>query len=426
MKRFSQDFLLGTATAAHQVEGNNQNNDCWALEHIPHSSYVEKSGIATDHYNRYEEDIQLMANAGYNAYRFSIEWARIQPKENEFDDAEIEHYRKVIRCCKQYGLEPMVTLHHFSSPCWVITKGGWETETVVADFVTYCSYVIERLGDEITFVCTINEANIRLQIADIMKRYMLQAQAASTAKNAEDGLQMGMNMQAMLEQQQLSAMEGAAAFGLADPRGVHVFQSPCTEEGDAIICRAHVAARDAIKAICPHLQVGLSFSLHDFQGDETLCAAEWEKEFRHYLPYIQDDDFLGVQNYTRSLLDENGLLPVPQNAERTSAGYEYYPEGLEHVIRKVAEDFKQPLYITENGIATDDDTRRCAFIETATAGVAACMADGIPVKGYFYWSLMDNFEWQKGYAMRFGVIAVDRSTMQRTPKESFGLLGKMR
>lgn len=431
MQKFASDFLLGTATAAHQVEGNNIHNDCWALENIPHTAYADKSGIAVDHYNRYEQDIKLMADAGYNSYRFSIEWARIEPKENQFDDNEIEHYRNVIRACKAHGLEPMITLHHFSSPVWIISKGGWETDTVIDDFVKYCCYVMERLGSEVTFVCTINEANIRLQIADIVKRYMLQAQAAqkameSAAKDAEGGLQMGMNMKAMMEQQQQSAIEGAQAFGLADPRGVHVFQSPCTEHGDNIICRAHVAARDAIKKLCPHTKVGLSLSLHDFQGDEALVAAEWDKEFRHYLPYIQHDDYLGVQNYTRSLLGPDGLLPVPEGNELTQAGYEFYPEGLEHVIRKVAEDYKGPLYITENGVATDDDARRVAFIDTATAGVQACMADGIPIKGYYYWSLMDNFEWQKGYAMRFGLISVDRETMERTPKESFVHLGGMR
>ncbi len=434
MKKFNNDFLLGTSTAAHQVEGNNVNSDCWALEQIPHTNYADKSLDACDHYNRYKEDILLMKNAGYNAYRFSIEWARIEPKENEFLESEVEHYRDVIKCCKENGLEPMIVLHHFSSPAWLITKGGWETETVVADFVKYCQFVIERLGNEVTYVCTINEANIRLQIADIVKRYMMQAAAAqkqmeSMAKDAENAVQMGINMKAMMEQQQLSAIEGAQAFGLQDPRNVHVFQSPCTENGDLIICKAHVAAKEAIKAINPNLKVGLSLSLHDFQpqpGCEEIAEKEWEKEFLHYLPYIQNDDYLGVQNYTRSLIGLDGLLPVPQGSETTQAGYEFYPEGLENVIRKVAKDLKAPIYITENGIATDDDTRRVAFIHTVVNGVQKCMEDGIDIRGYFHWTLMDNFEWQKGYSMRFGLISVDRTTQERTPKESFNVLASYR
>ena len=181
MKPFDKGFLVGASTAAHQVEGNNVHSDCWALERIPHTAYAEPSGEAVDHYRRYEEDIKLLAGAGLNAYRFSIEWARIEPEEGKFDEAEVEHYRNMIRCCKENGVEPMVTLHHFSSPAWLITKGGWEWEGVADCFQRYCRYVMERLGEELTYVCTINEANIRLQIAGIMKRYMLQAQQAQKA-----------------------------------------------------------------------------------------------------------------------------------------------------------------------------------------------------------------------------------------------------
>jgi len=429
-KKFAPDFLLGASTAAHQVEGNNIHSDCWVLENIPHTLYANRSGDAVDHYNRYEEDIKLLAGAGLNAYRFSIEWARIEPEEGHFVEAEVEHYRDVIRCCRANGVEPMIVLHHFSSPAWLISKGGWETETVIDDFVRYCRYVMERLGSEVKFVCTINEANIRLQIADIMKRYMLQAQKAQSAvKDAESALQMGMNMKALMEQQKLSAREGAEAFGLENPDGVHVFQSACTEKGDEIICRAHAAARKAIKEICPHLQVGLSLSFHDFQpqpGCEAIAEREWDKEFRHYLPYIKDDNYLGIQNYTRSLIGPEGLLPVPEGAETTQAGYEYYPQALENVVRKAAEDFKKPLYVTENGIATENDSRRIDFIRTAAEGIRNCISDGLPVKGYFHWSLMDNFEWQKGYAMKFGLISVDRETQKRTPKASLAYLGSLK
>ena len=125
MGKFPKGFLVGAATAAHQVEGNNTNNDCWAQEQMKYSSYLEPSLDAVDHYNRFEEDIRLLAEAGLNAYRFSIEWARIEPQEGVFDDSEIEHYRSVIECCKRHGVEPIVTLHHFSSPVWMIKKGGW-------------------------------------------------------------------------------------------------------------------------------------------------------------------------------------------------------------------------------------------------------------------------------------------------------------
>ena len=172
-------FFIGAATAAHQVEGNNTNSDYWAQEQLPHSSFTEPSGIACDHYHRYEEDIKLLADAGLNAYRFSIEWARVEPEEGTFDPEAIEHYRKVIACCKAHGVEPVVTLLHFTSPKWLICKGGWEAESTVEDFKNYAIYVMEQLGSELRYVCTINEANMGLQLAAISKRFRLMAEQAA-------------------------------------------------------------------------------------------------------------------------------------------------------------------------------------------------------------------------------------------------------
>lgn len=434
MTHFSKDFLLGAATAAHQVEGNNTNSDCWAMEHMEHTSYAEPSLDAVDHYNRYEEDIKLMADAGLNTYRFSLEWARIEPAEGQFNEEAIEHYRNVIRCCKTNGIEPMVTLHHFSSPIWLIGKGGWEAESTIEDFTRYTHYVIEKLGDELHYVCTINEANMGLQIAAIAERYkrqmmaqMAQAQAADGKDDADGTVQVGINLQKMMADQQAAAEENRKVFGVEK---VANFTSMRSKEGDILIMKAHQAAKTVIKELAPHIQVGLTLSLHDMQvaeaGGEPFAEKEWDNEFTHYLPYIQDDDFLGVQNYTRSLFGPNGGLPYPEDAEMTQMNYEFYPEALEHVIRKVAKDFKGNLLVTENGIATNDDSRRIAFIEKALAGVENCIKDGIPVKGYCHWSLLDNFEWQKGYSMTFGLIAVDRATQTRMPKESLSYLGSFR
>jgi len=161
-------------------------------------------------------------------------------------------------------------------------------------------------------------------------------------------------------------------------------------------------------------------------GGEENAENEWNMEFRHYLPAIAQDDFIGVQNYTRTVFGAQGALPVPDDAERTQMGYEFYPEALERVIRRVASDFRGGLLVTENGVATDDDARREEFIRRALDGVSACVNDRIPVRGYFHWSLLDNFEWQKGYSMTFGLIAVDRKTQARQPKPSLYLLGKNR
>ena len=365
---FPKGFYFGAATAAHQVEGNNIHSDYWAQEHIPHTSFAEPSGDACDHYNRYEEDIKLLAGAGLNAYRFSIEWARIEPEE--------------------------------------------------------ASYVTEKLGSELKYICTINEANMGLQIAAISKRFRLMAeQKAKSAKDADGTVQVGMNFEKMMENMKFAAMENAQIFGTPQPQ---VFVSARTPEGDALVFRAHQAAKEAIKAIYPEIKVGITLSMHDIQalpGGEAFADAEWNEEFAHYLPYIKDDDFLGVQNYTRSQYGPEGMVPCPEGAELTQMDYEFYPEALEHVIRRVHEEFKGDLIVTENGVAVSDDTRRVEFIRRALAGVQRCLADGLPVKGYCYWSLMDNFEWQKGFSMTFGLIAVDRKTQERAPKPSLAFLG---
>lgn len=427
MKKFDNNFMIGAATAAHQVEGNNIYSDYWVQEQLPHSIFNEPSLDAVDHYNRYEEDIKYMADAGLNTYRFSIEWSRIQPEPDSWIEEEVEHYRAVIACCKKYGITPMVTLHHFSSPKWLISEGGWENPSVVDKFTSYCKHLIEEIGQELEYVCTINEANMRLQLAALIKSMMKRMMAGGTkadAKNSENNVQVGINM--MPENMKLNMIETAEAFGIKDPTKVHTFVSQCTPEGDILVMKAHEAARDAIKAACPHLKVGLTLSLHDMQpypGGEEFAEKEWDEEFIHYLPYIKNDDFLGVQCYTRKQFDENGVTAPGEEVLKTQMGYEDYPLGIVNVVRAVAKNFHSDLIVTENGIATSDDSRRVKFIKEVLEGIQECVEDGIPVRGYMHWSLLDNFEWQKGYSMNFGLIAVDRNTQKRYPKESLKTLG---
>ena len=414
----SEQFLVGAATAAHQVEGNNTHSDFWVMENLKHSDYAEPSGMAVDHYNRYKEDIQLLADAGLNAYRFSIEWARIEPEEGRFDEHEIAHYRDMLHCCRERGVTPVVTLHHFSSPAWLIRNGGWKKEYVVGAFAKYARYVAMHLGRELEYVCTINEANMGFQLQKVM------ADMRNSSRKEGD-VQVGVQLD--MKKILLSMIEQGIAFRCS-PLKVNAFLRPRSEEQEKIVMRAHQAAKQALKSANREVKVGLTLSLFDYQptADGGGNAAQlWHEDFGMYLPYIKDDDFLGVQNYSRKIVDKNGARQPAPGAKLTQMGYEDYPASIGNVLRNVAKEFPGELIVTENGISTSDDARRCEFIREAFASVQAARADGVPVRGYLYWSLLDNFEWQAGYSKTFGLIAVDRSTQTRYPKESLRVLGEI-
>lgn len=411
-------FFVGAATAAHQVEGNNIHSDFWVMENLKHSTYVEPSGAAVDHYHRYEEDIKLLADAGLNAYRFSLEWARIEPEEGRFDEREIAHYRDMLRCCREHGVTPVVTLHHFSSPAWLIRKGGWKKEYAVSSFARYARYVAMQLGNEMEYVCTINEANMGFQLHKVMTDMR-------NASRREGDVQVGVQLD--MKKILLGMIEQGIAFRCS-PLKVSSFLYPRSEAQEEIVMRAHQAAKKALKAANPNIKVGLTLSLFDYQPTEDgkeNAAKLWREDFGMYLPFIKDDDFLGVQNYSRKIVDAKGAREPAPGAALTQMGYEDYPASIGNVLRRVAKDFPGELVVTENGLSTSDDKRRCEFIREAFSGVRAARGDGIPVTGYFYWSLLDNFEWQAGFSKTFGLIAVDRNTQTRYPKESLCVLGEL-
>ncbi|MCH5269640.1 MAG: family 1 glycosylhydrolase [Lachnospiraceae bacterium] len=411
-------FLIGAATAAHQVEGNNIHSDNWVMENLEHSTFVERSGDAVDHYNKYEEDIKMLATAGCNAYRFSIEWARIEPKEGFYDEKELEHYRAVLDCCEENHITPIVTLHHFSSPAWLIGKGGWGVSYVEDAFARYVEYVVSKINRKIPYICTINEANMGFQLQKVIEDMMKSMQK-------EGNVQVGVNMD--MSAIMIGLEEQAAAFG-CDKKHINTFLAARSQEQEKFVMRAHQKAYQAIKNIYPDTKVGLTLSLFDYQpveGGEVEAERLWEEDFGFYLPFIKDDDFLGVQNYSRKIVAASGAKEPADGAPLTQMGYEDYPASIGHVLRKVASEFQGELMVTENGIATSDDKRRCEFIKEAYEGVQSCVRDGLPVIGYCHWSLLDNFEWQAGFGKTFGLIAVDRTTQERTPKESLKVLGSL-
>lgn len=420
MKKFDKGFLVGSATASHQVEGNNFYNDIWVQEHMKYGGYPEESGLAADEYHLYREDIDLMKKAGLNAYRFSLEWSRIEPEKGKFSQEAIEHYRDEISYCLKQGIKPVVTLFHFTSPKWLIAEGGWESDSTVNYFARYVRKVAEAYKDLLHTVCTINEANMGVLIGI----YIAEARRQAEKEGKANALQIGMNIDSLSDEEKAKKEENLKVFGTEDPQ---VFVSPRTHHGVEIIMKASEEAVRILHETIPGVKAGLSLSVRDVQyveGGKENAQKDWQTEFLQFIPYLKEDDFLGIQNYTKTVFDENGEMPVPEGEETTQMGYAYYPQGLEHALRKASEVWKKDLIVTENGIATDNDARRCAFIETAVQGVQNCIADGIPVKGYFYWSFIDNYEWQSGYSMQFGLVGLNRQTEERIPHESLALLGK--
>jgi beta-glucosidase len=377
---FPDGFQWGTATAAHQIEGGNVNNDWWEFEHDPTSGCLDRSGDACDSYHRYPEDIALVADLGLSFYRFSVEWSRIEPEEGEFSRAALDHYRRMLGTCREQGLIPMVTYHHFTHPRWLAAAGTWEAPHAVDRFARYCEQVTAHLGDLIGMAGTINEPNV---VATMGWRH-----------------------------------------GIFPPRVRD--RDRRAKVNDALVS-AHRAGVEAIRSGPGDFPVGLTLSMTDFQAQPG--GEEWVERIRRpsedvYLEATEGDDFIGVQTYTRARFGPEGGLGPEEGVPTTQMGYEFYPEALEGTIRRAwLKTGGLPVLVTENGIGTDDDEARIDYVSKALAGVRRCLDDGIDVRGYTYWSLLDNFEWVLGYGPTFGMVAVDRETFVRRPKPSAAWLG---
>lgn len=413
-RAFPPGFLWGTATAAHQVEGHNIHCETWAEEWAEGSPYADRSGEAVDHYRRFRDDIALMASLGLGSYRFSIEWARIEPREGEFDDAALAHYAEVVQACVAHGLEPVVTLHHFTSPQWLMPLGGWRGARTPALFARYVERVMPALGPAVRRVVTLNECNIGVLLQGMFSKLGFVPPV-------------GVDVQSW---QAPAWREQAARACGTDASTYCSFQMAGDDAGVATIAAAHRAARDVIRRVAPSVQVGLSLALSQVQvlpGGEAHAQDAWHRNFRQWLPVMAGDDFFGLQNYTREIYGPEGQVPPPEGTELTGMRYEFAPEAVGQVARAVAQELALPILVTENGYCGDDDARRIAFIDRALAGLHQAIVDGVPLIGYTYWTAFDNFEWVFGYAKRFGLIDVDRRTQQRLPKPSaqhFGTIAR--
>jgi beta-glucosidase len=370
---FPNTFLWGTSTSAYQIEGGGTNTDWWRYERAEGSHAVEPCGAACDSWNRYEEDLDLIVEFGLNSFRLSVEWARIEPEHRVISIEALDHYRRVLEACHAREILPVVTLHHFTLPLWVADAGGFEHPHIAQWMSEYARVVGDALGDLIGIACTINEPNIVALMGYLMELFP----------------------------PQVSSWE----------RFSHVNLTMRT---------CHFAMRDALRSTPGNYPIGLPLSMQEYEalpGAEALVESLRGEMEDQYLAVLGDDDYVGVQCYTKLVFGPDGLVLRPEG-EFTEMGYLFWPQSVEHTIRRAASFTTLPIIMTENGIGTDDDEQRIRYLTGALEGVRNVLVDGIDLRGYFQWSLLDNFEWTYGYRPKFGIVSVDRDTFSRTAKPS--------
>lgn len=392
LAKFPQGFFWGSATSAHQVEGNNINDwsewekqnagrlakeaknhwQKWQQDRFPEMFNPENyvSGRACDHYNRFKEDFDIAKSLGHNAHRFSVEWSRIEPEEGQFNEKEIEHYKKVVKTLRERGIEPFVTLWHWTQPLWIRDIGGWENKKTIDYFGRYVEKLAASFGDGVKFWIVVNEPNIYAALGYI---------------------------------------RGSQPPGVQNVfKAIRVFNN---------LASAHKKAHQIIHKRDETAKVGSANSILYFQDKIIASVADyfWNRWFFKKIGGF--NDFIGVNYYTRHLLGFS--FGTEEQKPMSDLGWKIVPEGIYHVLKNLKSQ-NLPVYITENGIADAKDDRREEFIIQHLRMVRKAIEEGVDVRGYFYWSLLDNFEMPeiRGFWPRFGLVEVDYKTMSRTIRPS--------
>ena len=397
---FPKGFLWGTSSAAHQVEGEDRNCDWWEWEQQPgRIANGDTSAVATDHYHRYREDFKLLRELNQNAHRLSLEWSRIEPAEGVFDSKQIRHYRDVLGELREQSIVPMVTLHHFTSPLWFVGKGGWTAPDAPRAFLRFVNRVVDELGDLVGMWCTINEPSI----------YGAQGWITGEFPPGHHGDLIGQYRV-----------------------GRHMHQ-------------AHELAYQTIKRRQPDAKVGLShhkflfmpvnnrFSNRMATAAAQLVTDRWPVAPGRLGRIVEaTSDFIGIAHYWGQLAAFDLTRPQDQFVRRvnppgvpvTDMGWASSPPWMREVLNEL-KGYGKPVYVTENGIAATDDRVREKYLTDILANVHAAIQGGVDVRGYFHWTNTDNFEWARGYGAKFGLIAVDRNTLERTIKPSGWLYARI-
>ena len=409
---FPKDFLWGAATSAHQVEGNNINNDWWEWEQT--KGPLARSGQACDQWNRFEEDFNLAQTLGHNAHRFSIEWSRIEPQEGQWDTAALEHYAQVIRSLRSKGIEPIVTLHHFTLPLWLAHQGGWDADKTPQIFARYVGIVADTLGRDVHYWMTLNEPVVYAYKGYMVGDWPPGLKSPKVAVQVFKNLLLG-HVLAYERIKEIYAEKGWETPKVGIAQSVLIFRA-CLDR----------SLRDRVAARFRHWMFNHLFVQALVRG-RAYCMGL----FRVHLPRAKTLDFIGLNYYTRDFVLHRGFgFPgiLGQTCKETKAqdrhtgkdnflSWDIYPKGL-YTFLKDFSRYKLPLLISENGIATVDDAERVSFIVEHLKAMAQAMEEGVPVIGYLYWSLLDNYEWAEGYVPRFGLIEVDYTTQERKVRVS--------
>ncbi len=392
MSVFPKDFLWGAATSSYQVEGFNENTD-WAQ--AAKQGRVPYAGRLADHYHRYEEDFDIAKKLGHNAHRFSIEWARIEPQEGVFDQAEIEHYRQVLRALHARNITPMVTLWHFTLPLWFSESGGFERKDAAVVFARYCAHVVRELGDLCTHYATMNEPNVYASNGYLrgswppFKRFALTDMVSITNSGREYKARAEKSISALFLYRKVMRT----------------------------LAEAHNCAYDAIKNVAPEKNVSVVKHVIYFHANRNpfnmlrswVANQLWTHVFMRRT--FHKCDSIGLNYYFHKKFGDTEVY------EKTDMDWDIYPQGLYDALRMLWK-YKKPLYVSEAGLADAQDRYRAAYIQTQVSAVEKALSEGIDVFGHMYWSLIDNYEWALGIDKKFGLVEIDYQTLERRIRPS--------
>ena len=393
MKKFPEDFFWGAATASYQVEGGIENTD-WAK--AGREGRVPVCGKACDHYNRYEEDFDIAKSLGHNAHRLSVEWARIEPEEGKFDEKEIEHYRSVLKALQVRGIKPFVTLWHFTLPLWFSEKGGFEQKDSPQIFARYCAYVVSKLDTLCTDYVTLNEPEIFASLGWIrgawppFKRFTFIDFSRDVSKEHR-------------------ATESSAT---KSTKSFFVFLRVLKN-----LAEAHNLAYKEIKAINAQILVSSLKHVHVFESNKNPFNIVKAKIAHYFLndyflkKLANTVDYYSLNYYRYTKFGDNTVYPT------SDMGWKLNPEQIYNALMYLSK-FNKPIVISEAGIADSADTQRADYIKKQVSGMWRAIQDGADVRGFMYWSLLDNYEWDLGFEKRFGLVEVDFKTQKRTIRPS--------